>query len=68
MSRWQAESQYKAMAENSRLKSRKNLSEVTVALLCKVMRDLFLKAFKQRPDGCCRCCSRKDSALGRAVI
>lgn len=39
------------VAENSRLKPRKNLSAVTVALLCEVMRGLFLKAFKQRPDG-----------------
>lgn len=39
------------MAEKSRLKPRKNLPAVTAAHLCEVVRGLFMKAFKQRPDG-----------------
>lgn len=38
------------MAENGTPKPRENLPAVTAAHLCEVVRGLFLKAFKQRPD------------------
>lgn len=39
------------MAENSKLNPRKSLPAVIAAHLCEVVRDLFLKAFKQRLGG-----------------